>query len=110
MTEYTFTFAPEDERKFREVLSRLDESEYNVLEEVKPVEHKEGDDLRYVDRQMVIEMDPEAALTFRLGMKQVKIRRKRTEEELAEEKEINDRNTIRINVQVPMGTPGTTTP
>jgi hypothetical protein len=48
-------------------------------------------------------MDPEAALTFRLGMKAVKIRRERTEEELAEEKELNDRNTIRINVQVPMG-------
>ena len=105
MTKYTFTFERTDEGKFREVLSRLDESEYNVLEEVRPVDHKEGDDLRYVDRQMVIEMDPEAALTFRLGMKQVKIRRERTEEELAEEQEINDRHTVKVTVHVPMGQP-----
>lgn len=103
MIKYTFTFEPADERKFREVLSRLEDGEYNILEEAQPVEHKPDADLRYVDRQMVIEMDPEAALTFRLGMKAVKIRRERTEEELAEEKELNDRNTIRINVQVPMG-------
>ena len=105
MTKYTFTFDPKSEGKFREVLSRLDESEYNILEEVRPVDHKEGEDLRYVDRQMIIEMDPEAALTFRLGMKAVKIRRERTEEELAEEKAINDRHTIRVNVIVPMGDP-----
>jgi hypothetical protein len=103
MIKYTFTFAPEDERKFREVLSRLDDDEYNILEEVQPVEHKPDADLRYVDRQMVIEMDPEAALTFRLGMKTVKIRRERTEEELAEEKELHDRNTIKVTIQVPMG-------
>jgi len=105
MTKYTFTFERTAEGKFREVLSRLDESEYNVLEEVRPVDHKEGDDLRYVDRQMVIEMEPEAALTFRLGMKQVKIRRERTEEELAEEQEINDRHTVKVTVHVPMGQP-----
>jgi len=103
MIKYTFTFEPAAERKFREVLSRLEPEEYNIIEDVRPVDHKEDADLRYVDRQMIIEMDPEAALTFRLGMKEVKIRRERTEEELAEEKEINDRNTIRINVQVPMG-------
>ncbi len=103
MTKYTFTFEPAAERKFREVLSRLEPEEYNIIEDVRPVDHKEDDDLRYVDRQMILEMDPEAALTFRLGMKEVKIRRERTEEELAEEKELNDRNTIRINVQVPMG-------
>jgi hypothetical protein len=103
MTKYTFTFEPAAERKFREVLSRLEPEEYNIIEDVRPVDHKEDADLRYVDRQMILEMDPEAALTFRLGMKEVKIRRERTEEELAEEKELNDRNTIRINVQVPMG-------
>ena len=103
MTKYTFTFAPEDEQRFLRVLGRLEEGEYNILEEIQLAEHKPDDDLRYVDRQMVIEMDPEACLTFRLGMKELKIRRQRTEEELAEEKEINDRNTVRINVQVPMG-------
>jgi hypothetical protein len=107
MTKYTFTFDPKDERKFREVLSRLDESEFNILEDVRLVDHKPEDDLRYVDRQMIIEMDPEAALTFRLGMKFVKIRRERTEEELAEEKELHDKNTVKITVHVPMGQPPT---
>jgi len=103
MIKYTFTFEPGAERKFREVLSRLEDNEYTIIEEVRPVEHKPDADLRYVDRQMVIEMDPEAALTFRLGMKEVKIRRERTEEELAEEKELHDRNTIKVTIQVPMG-------
>jgi hypothetical protein len=107
MTKYTFTFDPKDERKFREVLSRLDESEFSILEDVRLVDHKPEDDLRYVDRQMIIEMDPEAALTFRLGMKFVKIRRERTEEELAEEKELHDKNTVKITVHVPMGQPPT---
>ena len=107
MTKYTLTFDPNDERKFREVLSRLDEDEYNILEDIRPVDHKPGDDLRYIDRQMIIEMDPEAALTFRLGMKFIKIRRERTEEELAEEKELHDKNTIKVTVHVPMGQPPT---
>lgn len=105
MPQYTFTFDPSHEGKFREVMSRLDESEYTVLEDVRPVDHKDGDDLRYVERQMVLEMDAEAALTFRLGMKYVKIRRERTEEELAEEQAIMDRHIVKINVQVPMGDP-----
>jgi hypothetical protein len=101
--KYTITFEPGEERKFREVLSRLEPDEYTIVEDVRLAEHKEDADPRYVDRQIIIDMDPEACLTFRLGMKNVKIRRERTEEELAEEKELNDRNTIRINVQVPMG-------
>lgn len=105
MTKYTLTFDPTDERKFREVMSRLDPDEYTVVEDVRPVDHKEGVDIREIDRQMILEMEPEAALTFRLGMKFVKIRRERTEEELAEEKEINDRHTIKVTVHVPMGGP-----
>lgn len=105
MTKYTFTFGYDDERKFRQVLERLDPTEYNILEDVRPVDHKEHEDVRYVDRQMVIEMDAEAALTFRLGMKHVKIRRERTEEELAEEKKIADRHKIPVVIQVgPNGT------
>ena len=107
MTQYTFTFDPSDEHKFREVMSRLDPNEYAIVEDIRPVYHKEGIDIRDIDRQMVLEMDPEAALTFRLGMKFVKIRRARTEEELAEEKELHDRNTIKVTVQVPMGGPTT---
>jgi len=101
MTKYTFTFEPDAERKFKEVLSRLEPEEYTVIEEIRPVDHKEIDNIKYVDRQTVIEMDPEAALTFRMGMKDVKIRRERTEEELAEEKRIHDQHTITVNVMVP---------
>jgi hypothetical protein len=107
MTQYTLTFDPADEQKFREVMSRLDPNEYAIVEDIRPVDHREGIDIRDIDRQMVLEMEPEAALTFRLGMKFVKIRRARTEEELAEEKELHEKNTIRINVQVPMGGPTT---
>jgi hypothetical protein len=104
MTKYTFTFDPSDEGKFRQVLSRLDPEEYSVVEDVRPIDHKEGldeYDLRRLDRQMILEMDPEAALTFRLGMKSVKIRRERTEEELAEEAELKAKNTVKITVMVP---------
>lgn len=101
MVKYTFTFEPKYERKFQEVLSRLDASEYNIIENIRVADHKEGLDIRYVDRQAIVEMDPEAALTFRLGMKEVKIRRERTEEELAEEKAIHDQNTVKITIQVP---------
>lgn len=106
--KYTFTFDYQDEPKFREVLSRLDPDEYTIVEDIRPVTPKGDEDIRYVDRQMVLDMDPEAALTFRLGMKFVKIRRERTEEELAEEKEINDRHTIKVTVHVPMGDPPAT--
>jgi hypothetical protein len=99
--KYTFTFDRLDEAKFRQVLSRLDESEYNIVEEIRPVDHKEGTDIKYIDRQMVIDMDAESALTFRLGMKKVKISRERTEEELAEEKALMDRHTVKVVIQVP---------
>lgn len=101
MTKYTFTFAYDQERKFREVLSRLDESEYNIVEDIHPVTPKEHENPRLVDREAIIEMDAEAALTFRLGMKELKIRRERTEEELAQEKEKMDRHKVRIDVIVP---------
>ncbi len=97
MTEYTFTFDRQDERIFREVLSRLDPEEYNIVKEVYDVNEKEP---RYSDKAMVIEMEEDSALTFRLGMKFLKIRRKRSEEELAEEKELVDRNKVKITVQV----------
>ena len=99
--KYTFTFDCNDEANFRRVLSRLDEAEYTVIEDLRSVDHKPEQDVKYVDRQMILEMDPEAALTFRLGMKHVKIRRERTEEELAEEKALHDANTVTITVKVP---------
>jgi hypothetical protein len=94
---YTFTFSHDSEGKFRNVLSRLDEGEYNIVEDVSLVKPDDG---KYSNKKMVIEMEPEACLTFRLGMRDVKIRRARTEEELAEEKLLDDKNTIRITIKV----------
>lgn len=109
--KYTFTFPYTEERVFKEVVSRLDPGEFVIIEDVRPVEPKEHEDVRYVDRQAVIDMEPEAASTFRFRMgSTLKIRRERTEEELAEEKEINDRHTVKVTVHVPMGTPPTGTP
>lgn len=104
MTEYTFTFERDAESDFHQVLSRLDPGEFNIVKDIYLVKPEEP---RYSDRECVIEMEPEACLTFRLGMKAVKIRRARTEEELAADKEIEDRNTVRIRVQMPtMSDPG----
>lgn len=97
--KYTYTFEKEDEWKFREVLSRLDPSEYIMHQDVVTVE-KEKIDPRYWQREAILEMDPEACLTFRLGMKHIKIRRERTEEELAAEKALDDQNTVKITVKV----------
>jgi len=97
MTKYTFTVPAEGESKFRSIVERLEPEEYTVIEELHPVDPNET---RTCDRQTIMEMDPEAALTFRLGMKWVKIRRERTEEELAEEKRVDDMNTVRITVKV----------
>jgi hypothetical protein len=108
MPRYTFTFPYTEERTFRDVMSRLDPSEFKIIEDIKilDLEHP-----RLSDRQAILEMDPEAALTFRLGTKNVKIRRDRSEEELAEEKRINDQHTIKVTIKVdglelpPVGTP-----
>jgi len=100
MTKYTFTFGYDEERKFNTILSRLDEGEYNVLEPVHPVV-KENVPERYADREAIIEMDPEAALTFRMGMKNLKIRRERTEEELKAEEERDARHKVKVVIQVP---------
>lgn len=97
-TKYTFTYDQADERKFASVLDRLDPDEYDMLERRRLVN---PDEPRYSDIETDIAMDPESALTFRLGMKHLKIRRERTEEELAEEAEIKERNTVRITVKVP---------
>ena len=97
MTEYTFTFNPDEEVKFHRCLERLEPGEYNTIKDVYQVRPEDG---KYSDKETVLEMDAEAALTFRLGMKNVKIRRARTEEELIEEKRIEDQHKITINVKV----------
>lgn len=98
MTKYTFTFEYNKENKFRQILGRLDPSEYIILEDVKSVDAANP---RYSDKQVIMEIDPEACLTFRMGMSKVTIRREKSEEELAAEKERDERHRIRINVTSP---------
>lgn len=93
--KYTFTIKAGEENKFRRILERLDDDEYAMIEDIHPINPEE---IKTSDRQAIIEMDSESALTFRLGMKEVKIRRERTEEELAEEKRINDQHTVKITI------------
>ncbi len=95
-TEYTFTFGKDDEPQFRRIMSRLDEDEYIVKTEIHPVK---PDDKRS-DMETTIEMVPEAASTFRFGMKTVKIRRFRNEEELAAEEAESAKNRVTITVKV----------
>lgn len=97
MIKYTLTFDYKEETKFRQVLSRLDPSEYVILEDVKSVDESS----RYSDKQVIMEIDPEACLTFRMGMSKVIIRREKTEQELAAEKERDERHKIHINVTFP---------
>lgn len=97
MPKYTFTFDHDEEAKFRRVVDRLDPGEFTVHEEIHLTKPEDG---KHSPRQTIMEMDAEAALTFRLGMKNVKIRRERTEEELAEEKALMEANTIKVTVKV----------
>ena len=97
MIKYTFTFSRQEEKLFRQILKRLEPEEYNVIEDIKPVDSENS---RYSDLQTVIKMDSECALTFRMGMKELKIRRERTEAELEEEKKINDMHTVKVVVHV----------
>lgn len=110
MPKYTFTFDQDEEAKFRRVVDRLDPGEFTVHEDIHLTKPEDG---KYSPRETIMEMDAEAALTFRLGMKHVKIRRERTEEELAEEKALMEANTIKVTVQVdpsllPPGAPKST--
>jgi hypothetical protein len=95
-TQYTFTFDKDDEKTFTRIQSRLDDDEYTV---VKGIERVDTDN-KYSELTTTVEMVPEAASTFRFGMKKVKIRRFRTEEELAAEEAEAAKNRITITVMV----------
>ena len=91
--KYTFTFDRQDEKKFREILSRLDEGDFTIIEDFKPIYTKS-----IQESMIILDMDPESALTLRLGMKKLHIQRERTKEELAKEKERDERNTIKVYI------------
>ena len=97
LTEYTFTFDKSDEGRFRSIMERLDDDEFVVKQDITrtdPTDRYNG------ETTAVIEMSPEAASTFRFGMKQLVIRRTRTEEELAEEEAEAAKNRVTITVKV----------
>lgn len=93
--QYTFSFDPADERAFRRILDRLDDDEYVTI---KAIEQDAVDKHRRPVLTTVMEMEPEAASMFRFGMKELTIRRTRTDEELAEEKAIKEKNTVKITI------------
>lgn len=100
MTQYTFTFDTDEEQQFNRILARLESEEYKVIQGITPTD---PENTTTCSRETIMEMDPEASLTFRLGMKHIRIRRERTEEELAEEKINEDRHKITIRVVMPPG-------
>lgn len=96
--QYTFTFDYDQEQQFRRIMDRLEPDEFTVSEEI----HATDPDMpRTSQRQTVMEMEPEAASMFRLGMKNIKIRRTRTKEELAAEEVEAAKNRITIKVVMP---------
>ena len=99
LTQYTFTFENKAEGKFREILSRLEPDEYIIVEDINKVPPK-NENYSQHEMQTIMEMDSEAALTFRLGMRDLKIKRTRTVEEEAEKKALEDQHRITIRVKV----------
>ena len=97
LTQYTFTIDNEDEGRFNSIMSRLDPDEFVVVESLHKIPPAREHD-RQSEMQAVIEMEPEAASTFRFGMKKVTIKRFRTVEEEAEKQSIEDRNKVKITV------------
>ena len=89
-------FDADDENTFRRIQSRLDDDEYSVVKDIERVDP----DNHYSELTTTVDMVPEAASTFRFGMKTVKIRRTRTAEELAQEEEEAAKNRVKITVKV----------
>jgi hypothetical protein len=79
--KYTFTFSYDQTSRFEKLLAQLDPSEYKVIKSVDKVDPSR----KFGDVYAILDIDPEACLTFRLGMKQLVIQRERSEAELAEE-------------------------
>lgn len=97
MNKYTFKFSKNSEYNFKDIMSRLDESEYNVIETFSDIEPEKGTDF---DRMTIMEMEPDAALMFRLGMPKLKIIREKSEEEQKEQEDRINKNKITIKVKV----------
>lgn len=96
MSKYTFSFNRDEENKFNRIMARLDDNEYVVVSSI-----KNTDPPNKFERTCDLEMEEDVALVFRLGMKNLNIRRERSEEELAEEERIRQMNRVTILVVDP---------
>jgi hypothetical protein len=104
MEEYTFTFKTENERKFRQVMDRLEPDEYVVIQDIHDPRTEEEKTKYEKYLQCTLGMEPEAALTFRMSMTELNIKRKRSDEDQAKEDERQNRNVIKVRVSTgPMG-------
>lgn len=99
--QYTITFDKEHTSRFRAIVDRLDPDEFTVITDIAPVDPESTSRSNRDRVSTVMTMVPEAALTFRLGMKDVTIKKLRTEEEEAEMLAAADRHKIKITVKVP---------
>ena len=105
--KYTFRFLNQDERKFREILSRIEESgaTFNIIEDIHIVdgEDEHDKDPRTADKTCVIEMDEYDALPFRMGMEPIRIIPERTKEEQEARAARESAHKIQVHVHTPMG-------
>ena len=107
MTKYTFSFDKQDQRRFNSVLERLDSDYYTILQPIQDFEDPKRPGEKRVST--IMEMESDDAVQFRLSMgNDIVIRRERTEEELAEEKALEEANTVKITVKVDGLLPPTT--
>lgn len=97
MNKYTFKFSKVYEAKFRSVLSRLDDDEFNLIEDI---QLDEPDRPRESLLKAVVEMDEMAALTFRLGIVDIKISKEMTEKERKKRDDMINKHIVKVNVKV----------
>jgi hypothetical protein len=99
--QYTFTFDKSEERKFRSTLALLEEetteSNYELIKDVHMINPESPRDS---DLCAVLTMEPESALTFRLGMRYLKIHKHRSDEDQAARDALIASNKITIKVKV----------
>lgn len=94
--QFTFTFNKADETNFRRILGRLEDDQYTVIQPISPVI---VENTPYItDMDFIAVMESESASMFRLGMKHVKIKRLRSEEEEAEQEAIREQHRVKITV------------
>lgn len=81
ITQYTFTFNIGDRARFLAIRDLLDPGEFTIVSDIAKTPGP------YAEFETTMKMHPEAASTFRFGMVHLKIKRLRTDDEIAAEAE-----------------------